>query len=111
MIPSIKDCKPGIRPMGYKVLVAVDAVEEQTAGGIFLPKAHAERETSAADRGLIVATSPMAFTGGDWASVTDRPKVGDVVIFSEKYAGKELTGADDRQYRLINDESIAGIEE
>jgi len=40
MIPKLEDCKPGLRPMGYNVLVAVDVVQEKSAGGIILPGAH-----------------------------------------------------------------------
>jgi hypothetical protein len=69
MIPKLEDCKPGLRPMGYNVLVAVDVVEEKTAGGIILPGKHTERESSASEKGRVVAVSQMAFTGGDWTGV------------------------------------------
>ncbi len=107
MLPAIDECKPGLRPMGYNVLVAVDVVEEVTAGGIILPGKHVERESSASERGLIVAKSQMAFKGGDWDGVPT-PEVGHAVLF-QRYAGTEFEGADKRKYRIIADADLKGI--
>ena len=107
MIPTLESCKPGLRPMGYSILVAVDAVEEKTAGGILLPTKHTERETSAAEKGLIVDISDMAFQGGDWDGAY-RPDKGDTVVF-QRYAGSEYEGADGKQYRIIEDKDLRGV--
>lgn len=107
MIPNLEDCKPGLEPTGYNVLVALDVLEEKTAGGIFLPEKHKERENSASERGRLVNVSPMAFQGGDWAGVT-APKVGQEVLF-QRYAGTEFEGADRRKYRIIADEDLKGV--
>lgn len=110
MIPKVEDCAPGLVPMGYNVLVALDVVEEKTAGGIILPEKHKEREDSASEKGRIVGVSPMAFSGGDWAGVkyTDLPSSGDVVLF-QRYAGTEMEGEDGRKYRVIADTDLKGI--
>ena len=79
MIPQISDCNPGLAPMGYNVLVAVDVVEEVTSGGIILPTKHTERETSASERGRLIAVSEMAFRGGDWEGVPT-PEVGPMRV-------------------------------
>lgn len=110
MIPKIEDCKPGLAPMGYNVLVALDVVEEVTAGGIIMPTKHKEREDSASEKGRIIGASPMAFSGGDWASVPEdqRPAVGAVVLF-QRYAGTEFEGEDKKKYRIVADTDLKGV--
>lgn len=107
MIPKLEDCKPGLEPMGYNVLIALDVVEEKTVGGIILPGKHIERENGASERGRVVALSQMAFTGGDWAG-TRVPEVGETVLF-QRYAGGEFEGEDGRKYRIIADADLKGI--
>ncbi len=110
MIPTLEDCKPDFRPVGYTVLVAVDVVEEKTAGGIILPGKHTERESSASEKGRVVAVSEMAFKGGDWVGVTDLPKVGDLVRF-QRYAGggEPVEFADGNKYRIVADTDLKGV--
>lgn len=108
MIPTLEDCKPGLRPMGYNVLIAVDVLEEKTAGGIIIPGKHKEREDSASEKGRLVAVSEMAFKGGDWSGVTDLPKAGDLVRF-QRYAGNEFEGEDGRKYRIVADSDLKGV--
>ncbi len=93
--------------MGYNVLVAVDVVEETTAGGIILPEKHRNREDSGSEKGRIVGVSDMAFKGGDWTGC-EIPKAGDVVLF-QRYAGTELEGDDGRKYRVIADADLKGV--
>jgi co-chaperonin GroES (HSP10) len=107
MIPKLEDCAPGLRPTGYNVLVAVDVVEEKTAGGIILPGKHTERETAAAERGRLVEASPMAFKGGDWGDC-DAPPIGAEVLF-QRYAGSEFEGRDGRKYRVMADTDLKGV--
>lgn len=107
MIPKLEDCDPGLRPTGYNVLVALDVLEEKTAGGIILPGKHKEREDSAAERGRLVAASPMAFTGGDWVGAA-APEVGAGVLF-QRYAGNEFEGRDGKKYRVMADSDLKGV--
>lgn len=107
MIPKIEDCAPGLEPLGYSVLVALDVIEETSIGGIILPTKHIERENSASEKGRIVAVSDMAFKGGDWAGVKI-PKAGDVVLF-QRYAGSEVEGEDGKKYRIITDADLKGV--
>ena len=67
MIPRIDQCRSPIRPTRYNLVVAVDIIGSKTAGGIIIPEKTREREDSASDKGRVVAISPMAFKGGDWA--------------------------------------------
>ncbi len=106
MIPKLEDCKPGLGPVGYNVLVALDVIEEKI-GSIFIPTKTADRENSASEKGLIVAVSPMAFKGGDWEGV-DAPVAGSEVLF-QRYAGTEFDGGDGRKYRLVADTDLKGI--
>lgn len=98
---------PGIRPVEYKVLVKPKAVEEKTAGGIYLPDQIKEKEKFAKQEGVLVAVGAIAFTDPDWL---DRPKVGDTVLF-DKYAGCTVKGKDGEEYRLINDKEIGAVYE
>lgn len=107
MIPKLEDCQPGLNPVGYNVLVALDVLEEKTSGGIILPTKHTERENSASERGRIVGVSPMAFKGGDWDGVTT-PERGQVVLF-QRYAGTEFDGDDGKKYRIIADQDLRGV--
>jgi len=108
MIPQLSECKPGIRPTRYNVLVAIERVDEKTAGGILLPSKHIDREEGGADRGRVVAVSPMAFKGGDWELETSPPQPGDIVHF-KRYSGAEFEGEDGGKYRLVADDEIRGI--
>lgn len=100
--------KTGIKPVEYKVLIRVDELKDQSAGGIFIPEQHLEREQIAHDRGTLVDASEMAFT--DW--VGKKPEVGQKVIFS-KYAGSVIMHEDENRqrhrYRLCNDKDIVAI--
>lgn len=107
MIPKVEECNPGLRPMGYNVLVALDVLEEKTVGGIILPTKHIDRENSASEKGRIIAVSPMAFRGGDWDGVPV-PEVGSAVLF-QRYAGTEFEGDDGKKYRIIADADLKGI--
>lgn len=99
----------GINPTEYKVLVKPKAVEEKTAGGIFIPDESREREQYASTEGELVAISPLAFTYEDrWPEGFEKPKVGDRVIFA-KYAGTKLKGKDGGEYRIVNDRDIAAV--
>ena len=99
----------GIKPIEFKVLVKVEEVKDQSAGGIYLPDSSWERQELANDRGTIVAMSDGAFF--DWMGET--PEVGDKVIFS-KYAGTIIDhqkgkDAPRERYRLCNDKDICAI--
>lgn len=97
----------GIRPMEYKVLVKPEAVEEKTKGGIILPDSKREKDEYGRTEGILVAVSPVAFTGKGYPEGS-APVVGDRVIFS-RYSASEVKGRDGEDYWLMNDEAIAGV--
>lgn len=92
-----------IKPVGYRVLVEPDKVEEKTKGGLFLPQTTQDREQQAAIKGTVVAVGEHAWKedGEPWA------KVGDRIIFA-KYGGFEVED-DGKAYRLLNDEDIVAV--
>jgi len=98
----------GIKPIEYKVLIKVDEVANQSAGGIYIPEHALEREQMAHDRGTLADASEMAFS--DWKG--RRPNIGDKVIFN-KYAGSVIQyreeGKQMARYRLCNDKDICAI--
>jgi len=96
--------------MGYNVLVAVEVLEERTAGGLILPERHKDREDAASEKGRLVGVSPMAFQGGDWTGINELPRIGDVVLF-QRYAGSEVEGEDGRKYRIMPDTDLRAVVE
>ena len=91
----------GIYPVGYRVLVKPDPVEEKTAGGIVIPETMREEHDRAQATGRLVAIGEWAWKDWQrrWASVGDR------VLYS-KYSGTHMIGDDGQVYRLLNDEAI-----
>ena len=78
----------GYRPLDDKVLVLMDAHADTTAGGIAIPEQIAERQSMAAETGLVVALGPAAFRWNDdgtraWDG--ERPEPGSRVYVS-RYA-------------------------
>lgn len=97
-----------LKPVGHRVLVLPDKVEEVSQGGIVLARSHVEREQSGTERGTVLALGPDAFYDKQsrWAEEGDR-------VYFARYAGKEMPG-DDYGYpgqplRIINDEDILGL--
>ena len=116
--PRPTECDPGIRPLEYKVLVLMPTIERQTKAGIHVADTTADAHELSETAGMIVYVSPMAFKFADWPRDADGsylypdliPKFGDVVRIKQ-YAGHEWKGRDGRNYRIIDDRDIHGIEE
>ena len=107
-IPELSECKPGIEPMEYNVLIAPEETETKTAGGIILLDKTAETESLASQRGRLVAASPHAFSYAEWPDGARKPTVGDAVLFA-KYAGGLIDGDDRREYRVVKDKDIIAV--
>lgn len=105
-IPTVDECKPGIRPTGFNVLVVLEPTEEKI-GSIYIPQQAQDKEKLVQVRGRIIAMSPAAFDFADWPA-NARPQIGDAVQIA-KLAGIITPGADGRQYRLVNDKDVAAI--
>ena len=107
-IPSLEDCKPGISPVEYNVVVIPEEVEEKTSGGIILVANTKEQEQTASMRGRLVDASPLAFNYDEWPQFARKPQVGDAVMFA-KYAGVLIKGADEKEYRVLKDKDIMAV--
>lgn len=102
----------GVRPIGTSVLVLMDLVSQQTTGGIHLPPEKIEQMDMASETGVIVALGEAAFRYyGDGTKWTGAAPVPGDRVFVERYAGRQVMGRDQRQYRLMEYTCVAGIEE
>lgn len=93
-------------PVGHRVLVKIDEVEEKTAGGIIITKTTADREQEAGIFGTVIAVGETAwkdFGGRAWATVGDR-------VMIAKYGGfiAQEPGTAEK-YRILNDEDIVAV--
>jgi co-chaperonin GroES (HSP10) len=100
---------PGFTPTEFNVLILPDIVEEKTKGGIILPGSTKDAEQHAAQRGLLVDVSPVAFTYETWPQGSEPPQKGQRVV-TGRHVGIRLEGRDGRQYWLCKDKDIAGVE-
>ena len=100
---SKKIDESGIMPTGGHVLVLPDKVKEKTSGGIILPETIRDKEQAAATSGVIISIGASAWKdlddGTPWAEVGDR-------VSYARYAGVAMTGSDNVDYVLINDNDI-----
>jgi co-chaperonin GroES (HSP10) len=95
----------GIHPKGHRVLILPDPVEEVTQSGIILSVGeNRDRERLAQLKGTIVELGNTAWLDqpSPWANE------GDHVIFG-KYSGLIYQGADDKEYRIINDLDVVAL--
>ena len=97
-----------ISPVGYRVLIKPDKVEETTEGGIIIHTKEEDlaREQAATTVGTLVAIGESAWANdpvGRWA------KVGDRVVYA-KYSGKNVYDSENGvEYIICNDEDIVGV--
>ena len=101
----------GIDPIGDQVLVLPDQAPEKTPGGVWIDQTTREKQSLAAETGIIAAIGD-----GAWSWNMDRtrrfegtkPSVGQRVCFT-RYAGMEVIGDDGVMYRLMGDNCIGGL--
>ena len=113
----------GIEPLGNRILVKPDELEDRTEGGIVIPKSVKDLHEDAASYGYIIAVGEDAYKHS--VSVTERIingtmrvaekvtngytspwiKPGDRVAFAP-YVGVNSTGEDGVKYKILNDEDI-----
>ena len=90
-------------PLGHRVLVKPEKVEEKTRGGLFVPEHTLERKQAEDIYGTGVDVGQTAWKafddGNPWAAV------GDEVVFA-KYGGFLLKDEDGNEFRILNDEDL-----
>lgn len=91
-----------IKPVGYRVLIKPDKVEEKSKGGIIINTIDAKREQAAQVIGEVVAVGDYCWTEYEapWAKVGDK-------VYYQKYSGMSLPN--DQDHILLNDTDITGV--
>ena len=91
-----------LKPVGYRVLIKPDKLEETTESGIVIAYQDPLVVKAATVRGTIVAIGPSAWKGEEpWVEVGDR-------VQYAKYAGKMVDDPEDldNPFLVVNDEDI-----
>lgn len=96
-----------IKPILYRVVLKIDAVEKKSKGGIIIhsDENQIDRARKGSEEGTIVAIGDTAFSGFDAKEVP--VSVGDRVMIP-KYTGIDKKIGDDL-FRIINDEDIVAV--
>jgi co-chaperonin GroES (HSP10) len=111
----------GIHPCGDRVLIKPDEIEEVTEGGIIIPGSVGELHAMAQSIGTFIACGPDAYkdhverdSEGRITATRGFTKAfaspGDRVAFA-KYGGLQVTGKDEKSYRIMNDVDVTAIVE
>lgn len=100
--------KSGFTPRGCRVLVLMEKVEEVTQSGIVLARETQQKEQNSETRGVMVEAGCAAWVGdefpeGEWAQPGEKVLLG-------RFAGVKYIGKDDKEYRIVNDKDILGVE-
>jgi co-chaperonin GroES (HSP10) len=94
-----------VQAIGFNAVVAIEAIDERSKGGIILPDSERDKKDVTAMRGRLVSLGEAAF---DYAKFDEPPlKVGDAVMIAS-LAGKRITGVDDKHYRIMTDRDLIG---
>lgn len=100
------DNHSGITPLGHRVVVLPDVIEEKTQSGIVLVRETVGKDENAQIFGTVIAVGATCWKDqkvDGWCAAGDR------VMFA-KYAGNKFIGTDERAYRIINDLDVVGME-
>jgi len=91
-----------VQPLGKRVLVKADQVEEKTAGGLVLPPSASEDQKP--ETGIVVVLGKGKEDGKE---ISFDVSIGDRIYF-KKYSADELE-IDDEKYLLLSSEDILAI--
>ena len=94
-------------PSGYKLLIALPEVDEKTDGGIIKAQATSQLEEVGSIVGFVMKLGPDAYQ--DKSKFPNGPycKEGDFILM-RSYSGTRFN-IHDREFRLINDDSVEAI--
>lgn len=91
-----------IQPIGNRVLVKPDEIEERTSGGLVLPPSASEEQRP--ETGTVVKLGKGKIDGKE---ISFEVSVGDRIYF-KKYSPDEIL-IDEDKYLLLNEEDILAI--
>ena len=100
-----KKSKLQIQPLGDRVVIDRDELEEKTAGGIVLPETAKDKPI----RGTVIALGTGRILD-DGTRSTFQVKVGDRVLFS-KYGPETIKVTEDEYLLMREDDILAVIED
>lgn len=96
-------------PLGWRVMIAMQPVEQKSAGGILLPDKHLDQQQAVATVGYVIAVGSTAYDrpemGYQWVRPGDR-------VLTAKYAGQrhDVTVQGQKvELRIINDDEIQAV--
>jgi co-chaperonin GroES (HSP10) len=100
------------KPVGYRVKVRPEKVEEVSKGGIIVATGETKKlEQAAQVRGTVLEVSPVAYLEYIEKGLEPWCKVGDVVLY-QKHAGMRVLGDDGKprdDELLLNDTDITAV--
>ena len=96
-----------LKPVGFKLLIALLPAEEKTEGGIIIPDNPKDREHTASIMGNVLAMGPLAYLDKDKFPAGPWCGVGDWVMF-KSYSGIRLK-IRGQELRLINDDTVEAV--
>jgi chaperonin GroES len=94
--------KPGIRPLGDRVIIKRMEEVEQTRGGIIVPDTAKEKP----QRGKVIGVGPGR-VADDGKRIAPEVKKGNMVLFG-KYSGTDVS-MDDDEYLIVREDDILAI--
>ncbi len=95
-----------IAPIGTKVLIKVDDIEETTRGGIYLPPGARENAKFKQEKGTLVAKGDTAFK--ELSEFEQKSLKPGARVLMCAYAGTNFKH-NNQMYRLCNDKDITAI--
>lgn len=90
----------GLKPLGVAVLLE-EFKPERKVGKIVIPESALGRQSMIDNRARVIDVGPSAWHD----EPSPRAKPGDVVLVTQ-FAGFLASGADGKQYRLVNDRDV-----
>lgn len=91
-------------PKGYRILIAVPAVEEKTKGGIILPDSVKSKEETASIAAQVIDMGPDCYADPDRFPSGPYCKDGDWIMI-RAYSGTRFK-IGEKEFRLINDDTV-----
>lgn len=100
-----------IRPVGYRVLVQPEKVEETSKGGIIIASDVIRAEQNAMTQGKVLEVSPIAYLEFREKGFKPFCKEGDVILY-QRYSGMRPIGDDGKprdDLLILNDMDVVGV--